>query len=80
MATFCAVYHFFFNKAPNLLGESYLKRLMKPQNLINQRRSTVSTATSVFDNLDFVSLDFALGQWKGFEIITGHPMEGPLEP
>ncbi|MDO7599461.1 MAG: GXWXG domain-containing protein, partial [Flavobacteriaceae bacterium] len=53
---------------------------MKPQNLLKQRRSTVSTATSVFDSLDSVSLDFMLGQWKGFEIITGHPMEGLLEP
>jgi len=48
--------------------------------LLQERKATAEEATAIFDQLEPVSLDFMLGQWKGFEITTGHFIEGLLEP
>ncbi len=36
------------------------------------------TALHCFDHLDPVNLEFMLGSWRGFEVTTGHPLEGLL--
>lgn len=40
---------------------------------------TTEDALRLFDELDTVDCDFMLGQWKGREVKTGHPMDGILE-
>lgn len=47
--------------------------------LCKERKATVEQALAIFDQLEAVRLDFMIGQWKGFEIETGHPIEGLLE-
>lgn len=37
------------------------------------------TALALFDQLDPADETFMLGNWRGWELITGHPMEGLLE-
>lgn len=41
--------------------------------MINQE-----TAYEVFDRLEGVSIEFMIGKWKGYELHTGHAMEGLL--
>lgn len=46
---------------------------------IRQTRSTsAASVLQLFDELEPVSLEFMLGRWKGFEIATGHRMDGLL--
>lgn len=40
---------------------------------------TTEDALKLFDELEAVNCDFMLGQWKGREVITGHPMDGILK-
>lgn len=53
---------------------------METEDLLKKRKATIDEAVAIFDGLEPVTLEFMLGQWKGFEIITGHPIEGLLEP
>jgi hypothetical protein len=53
---------------------------MELEKLLTERKAAPQDALDIFDKLEPVSLEFMLGQWKGFEIITGHPMDGLLEP
>ena len=48
--------------------------------ILNDRVANVEDALQVFDELSPVSLEFMIGRWKGFEIVTGHPMDGLLHP
>lgn len=52
---------------------------MDIQDLLKARKATTEECLTLFDALPPVSLDFLLGQWKGFEIETGHRIEGLLE-
>ena len=52
---------------------------MTIKELLSTKKATPEACLSIYDQLEPVSLDFMLGQWKGFEITTGHPMEGLLE-
>ena len=53
---------------------------MEIEILLKERKATVNDTISIFDRLEPVTVEFMLGQWKGFEIITGHPIDGLLEP
>lgn len=53
---------------------------MTTTQLITARKATAEEAIAIFDSLEPVSLEFMLGRWKGFEILTGHPIDGLLEP
>jgi len=48
--------------------------------LLTDRSASPSDALRVFDALEPASLDFLLGRWRGFEIATGHPLDGLLQP
>jgi len=52
---------------------------MTIKDLLEKRKTTVQEGLAIFDQLPPVTLDFMKGQWKGFEIATGHPIEGLLE-
>ena len=52
---------------------------MTVQDLLKAKTATVEEGLEVFDSLPPVTLAFMLGQWKGYELITGHPLEGLLE-
>ncbi|HKK74664.1 MAG TPA: DUF4334 domain-containing protein [Saprospiraceae bacterium] len=53
---------------------------MEITQLLEQRKASVEEALTIFDRLEPVSLAFMRGQWSGFEILTGHPIDGLLEP
>ena len=53
---------------------------MDIQTLLKERKAIVQDAISLFDSLEPVTLESMLGQWKGFEVKTDHPMDGLLEP
>ena len=53
---------------------------MDLETLLKEREAAVKDAIAIFDSLEPVRPEFMLGQWKGFEIKTGHPMDGLLEP
>ena len=48
------------------------------EKILEERKSTKEEALEAFDHLSPASLEFMYGRWKGFEIETGHPMEGLL--
>ena len=52
---------------------------MEIEELLTKRKATTDDALTIFDRLGPVSPDFMLGRWKGFEIATGHSLEGLLE-
>lgn len=43
------------------------------------RGATVARALDTFDSLSPIQTDFMLGRWFGWEIKTGHPLEGLLD-
>ena len=53
-----------------------MDRLM--EKILVERKSSKEEALQAFDSLPPASLEFMYGRWKGFEIETGHPMEGLL--
>lgn len=54
---------------------------MEPQfwNMTYQERITPEEAFNLYDELDAVELEEMFGTWRGFELKTGHPLEGTLE-
>ncbi len=46
--------------------------------IFNQKKATLDEALQLFDSLSPSSLEFMIGRWKGFEVDTGHPMNGIL--
>lgn len=48
--------------------------------MLAARAASPADALRIFDALPPVTLDFMVGRWRGYEITTGHPMEGLLEP
>lgn len=50
------------------------------EDLIARRSASPEEALACFDSLPPVDLDFMIGRWKGFEIRTGHLLDGLLEP
>lgn len=49
------------------------------ENLRDRGTATTEEALRVFDELEPVELEFAIGRWRGSELRTGHPMNGWLE-
>jgi hypothetical protein len=49
------------------------------QEILTSKRTSVDTAAKIFKELDPVDIDFMLGRWQGFEIATGHPIDGLLD-
>ncbi|MEM9328457.1 MAG: DUF4334 domain-containing protein [Bacteroidota bacterium] len=47
--------------------------------LLTKRKASTADGLAIFDQLGPVTLDFMLGRWRGFEIATGHPIEGLLD-
>jgi hypothetical protein len=47
--------------------------------ILQERKAGLEEALACFDELESVNLDFMTGRWKGYEIKTGHPMDGLLE-
>ncbi len=47
--------------------------------MLQERKASPAEALKIFDGQEAVSLDFMAGRWKGYEIKTGHPIEGLLE-
>lgn len=47
--------------------------------MLRDRAANTEDALKIFDALEPVTLDFMIGRWKGYEIATGHPMDGLLE-
>lgn len=52
---------------------------MTPQQLLQARQAQPEEALQVFDSLPPATLDLMTGQWKGFEIKTGHRIDGLLD-
>ncbi|WP_417590378.1 DUF4334 domain-containing protein [Owenweeksia hongkongensis] len=48
--------------------------------LLSNKKGDVSDVIRIYDQLEPVSLDFMKGRWKGFEIETGHSLDGMLVP
>lgn len=48
--------------------------------ILNNRSTSAQAAQTAFDSLEAVDLDFMWGRWKGYEIKTGHHLDGLLEP
>jgi len=48
--------------------------------MLHDRAASTEDAIRIFDGLEPVTLDFMIGKWKGYEIATGHTMDGLLEP
>lgn len=46
--------------------------------LLASKSSTTEEALTIFDSLETADLAFMLGQWRGFEVKTGHQMDGLL--
>lgn len=49
-------------------------------NIISTRVASPAQVLACFDALPVVDLSFMKGRWKGFEIKTGHRLDGLLEP
>jgi hypothetical protein len=49
------------------------------QQLLKLRSASTEDAMKLFDSLEPVDFDFMKGRWKGYEIATGHPMDGLLD-
>lgn len=47
--------------------------------IIQNKAGTIKQALQLFDDSPSVDFAFMQGQWKGYEIKTGHAMEGLLE-
>ncbi len=52
---------------------------MTTKDLLEKREATTEEGLAIFDQLEPATLDFMLGRWKGYELKTGHYMEGLLE-
>lgn len=50
------------------------------QDILRDRRTSVTEALEVFDSLEVTTIEFMFGRWKGYEIETGHPLDGLLVP
>jgi hypothetical protein len=50
------------------------------ETMLESRKATTENATQVFDSLEPATIEFMFGRWKGYEIVTQHPMDGFLAP
>jgi len=47
--------------------------------ILETQKTTTDQALKLFDELDSCSLEFMMGQWRGYGLHTNHPMDGLLE-
>src|SRR4051795_10528516 len=47
--------------------------------MLREKRAKREDALRAFDSLAPVTTEFMTGRWKGFEIATGHPIDGLLQ-
>ena len=52
---------------------------MNIQEISQGKKVDVQKMIEFYDQLDGVDCSFMYGRWKGFEVVTGHPMNGLLE-
>ncbi len=52
---------------------------METLSILLDGKTTVEKASSLFDSLETVELEFMIGRWQGHGLHTGHPMDGLLE-
>ncbi len=50
------------------------------EEILKTRKASTADALRVYDVLLPATIDFMVGQWKGYEIATGHQMDGLLVP
>lgn len=50
------------------------------EQMLSRREASPDDVLRCFDSLPPAELDFMLGRWRGFEIRTGHRLDGLLEP
>ena len=50
------------------------------EEILSRREASPDDALRCFDSLPPTDLEFMLGRWRGFEIRTGHLLDGLLEP
>ena len=50
------------------------------KNILSEKKGTEKALLKIYDDLPGIDSSFMLGRWKGFEIVTGHKIEGLLEP
>lgn len=50
------------------------------EEVLTQKQATTEQALALFDSLEPVPVEFMYGRWTGFEITTGHPLDGLFEP
>ncbi|NTF09023.1 DUF4334 domain-containing protein [Agrobacterium rubi] len=48
--------------------------------IISKRTATPDQILQAFDALQATDIEFMIGRWRGFEIRTGHGLDGLLEP
>lgn len=51
---------------------------MKITTLLEQKKASAQEALDLFDQLEPATLELMKGLWSGYEISTGHPIEGLL--
>ncbi len=50
------------------------------EQILSRREAHPEEILECFDSLPAADLDFMIGRWRGFEIRTGHLLDGLLEP
>ncbi|MEO0325554.1 MAG: DUF4334 domain-containing protein [Myxococcota bacterium] len=48
--------------------------------ILTEKKATPAQALELFDSLETIPVEFMFGRWTGFEITTGHPLDGLFEP
>lgn len=56
-----------------------VKRQMNISEIFDGKKMDTQEMMNYFDHLESVDCEFMHGQWKGLEVITGHPMNGLLD-
>ncbi|MEL6184425.1 MAG: DUF4334 domain-containing protein [Myxococcota bacterium] len=50
------------------------------EDILTEKKAAPAQALKVFDSLETIPIEFMFGRWSGFEIATGHPLDGLFEP
>jgi hypothetical protein len=50
------------------------------EDILKKRSASTEELLKIYDSLPPVTTEFMMGRWKGFEITTGHSMDGLLVP
>jgi hypothetical protein len=56
-----------------------MNTLEQLQTILETGKTSTEEALKLFDELDPVSLEFMIGQWRGYGLHTNHPIDGLLE-